>query len=343
MKNILVIRFSAMGDVLLTTPLLRILKAHLPDTSVDFLVKAPYEPLLRWNPYITNVFKFSAQDKEYGFRGILRILNRQQYDAVIDLQASQRSVLLCRFLRCQTKIRYRPSIWRRFLLVHLRIDTYGDSDPIPIRYLKSVTSLGVKDDGQGLDLIPGKHSEDRISDKLTNFNISSSNRLIAMAPGDSRQTKCWLPEGFARVGTYFQEKGYRIVLIGGSDDRKICSDVSGLMKQHPVDLSGHISILDTGAVLKRSALLVTNDTGAMHMATALKTPVVALFGPTSRQLGFMPFQAPSIVIEKDLKCRPCSYHGTERCKKSHFECMRLIAPEEVIESAETLMGRGGGE
>jgi heptosyltransferase-2 len=114
-----------------------------------------------------------------------------------------------------------------------------------------------------------------------------------------------------------------------------------MMTHPPADFSGKLSLLETAALLDRADLLVTNDTGVMHMAAALKTPVVALFGPTSGQLGFTPFRAPSIVIEKDLGCRPCSYHGSRRCPKSHFNCMRFIESEEVIDSAETLIQKGG--
>lgn len=337
LNSVLVIRFSAMGDILLTTPSIRILRKHFPDASIDFLVKEKYEPLLRYNPHLTTLWTFRAKDREHGLSGLLRALNRRHYDGVVDLQSSLRSLWLTHLLKSSVKCRYTPLRWKRLLLVHFNLDTYGESNSVPLRYLEALKDWGIEDDGGGLELYPGEAAKERLSDMLHRSELLPDDHLLAMAPGASRLTKRWIPEGFARVGDHFQKKAYRVVLIGGPDDVTTCSEISDRMQHPPVNLSGRLALLETAALLERSDLLVSNDTGVMHMAAALKTPLVALFGPTSIQLGFMPFRARSSVVESEIDCRPCSYHGSNRCPKSHFLCMRLIKHDEVIQKAEALL------
>ena len=126
-------------------------------------------------------------------------------------------------------------------------------------------------------------------------------------------------------------------MTGGEADREVCKEVGDRMTKQPVNFAGQFSLQVTAALLDRAELLITNDTGVMHMATGLGIPLVALFGPTTRRLGFFPFRSSSKVVEKMLDCRPCSYHGTAGCPLGHFHCMVRIDPDEVIRSAEELL------
>lgn len=335
-KHILVIRFSAIGDVVLTTPVLRMLKKRFPEARIDFLVKSDFADLIETHPAVDRVWRFDPLEDA---GRLIRALRKQNYDGLADLQSSLRSRWFAFRIPARRKVRFSPERWKRFLLVHLHRDRYGEQEAVPLRYLNAVRPWGVRDDGQGAELFVDPAAESSLSRKME--GIDPSRPILLMAPGAGRATKRWLPERFSEAGRHFSENGYQVLLIGGALDIDVCEDVRrGMgMPESSRDLSGALALNESLALIRRARMLVTNDTGVMHMAAAVGTPVTAIFGPTTRQLGFFPFRADSAVIEKSLKCRPCSYHGTADCAKGHFRCMREIASRDVIRAAESLLKR----
>ena len=333
LKRILIIRLSAMGDVLLTTPLVRSVKARYPEARIDFLVKEDYAPLLRTNRHLDNLLLFSPESGFFEIRRILQKIRETEYDAILDLQVNLRSLIFRAFSGARRRIHHRPDRWRRFLLVHFGRGLQSVFQPVPLRFFDSISSLNVEDDGGGLDLIVEEGA------KQTAVSVLGEGRRIALAPGASRFTKRWPAEGFAEVGAHFQEKGNKVVLLGGEDDRDVCEEVARRMQKAPLNVAGRFLLQETAAAIAGSDLLISNDTGLMHMGAALRKPVVAVFGPTTAHLGFAPFRTSSVVVERPLSCRPCSYHGTERCPKGHFKCMEEIQSMDVIRAAESLLQR----
>jgi len=338
-RRILVIRLSAMGDVLLATPLIRWVKIQYPQADVDFLVKSLYTPLVRSNPHLNQVISLSA---DLGWRELVRVIRAvrvNRYDLVLDLQVNLRSWLIRHLCRARQTAVYRPNRWKRFNLVYARRGLDESFHAIPLRQLASFSHLGIHDDGFGLDLVIGEVPRQAVAKALGGEEVGQEERIIVIAPGASRATKRWLPQRFAEVGQHFTQTGYRIILVGGSGDRNVCTDVASQITPSPINWVGQCTLLETAVLISRAACLITNDTGVMHIGAALKRPLVALFGPTSQHLGFFPFRGISTVIERQLDCRPCSYHGTARCPKSHFRCLLDIQSREVIEAAEALLER----
>jgi len=314
-------------------------KNQYPQADVDFLVKSLYTPLVRSNPHLNRVISFSA---DLGWRELVRVIRTvrlNRYDLVLDLQVNLRSWLIRHLCRARQTAVYRPNRWKRFILVHARRGLNGSFDPIPIRQLASFSHLGIHDDGKGLDMVVEESSKQRVAQALGGEGISPEEPILVIAPGASRATKRWMPERFAEVGQHFARSGYRILVTGGPSDRDICSGVASRIMPSPVNWAGQCTLLETAALIVRADCLVTNDTGVMHIGVALKRPLVALFGPTSHHLGFYPFRSISTVVERQLDCRPCSYHGTARCPKGHFKCLLDIQSREVIEAAEVLLER----
>jgi len=331
-KKILVIRFSAIGDVVLTTPVLRMLKICYPEMKIDFLVKSQYAELIETHSAVHRVWKYDTQEST---GDLIRQLRDQQYDAIVDLQFSIRSRWFAFRIPAERKVRFSPERFKRLLLVRFRWDRYKKDEAVSLRYLQAVKSWDVKDDGKGAELFPALEAGSSLNEKLKGINLSIP--IILLAPGAGRATKRWLPERFGEVGHHFSERGNQVILIGGEQDRAICREVGKHIPELHSDLSGSLSLQESLTLIEKARILITNDTGVMHIAAAVQTPVVVLFGPTTRQLGFYPFRAQSTVIEKELDCRPCSYHGTARCPKDHFHCMRHIQASEVIETAEQLI------
>ncbi len=337
LKKILIIRLSAMGDVLLTTPLIRRLKQQFPDCEIDFLVKEAYATLIKDNPSLHYTWTLYSEKGLWGFVHLCRQIQKKKYDGIIDLQVNVRSFMIRIFSQAKKRVRYKTWRGRRFLLVHFHWNIYKICLPVPLRFLRAVVSWGVKDDGLGLELFVNEETKSIVRSHLAERGIHTKDRIIVFAPGASKMTKRWPSENFACLGNIFFKMNYRIVLVGGHQDRDVCKDIEGAMKTTPENFTGQLSLQETAALINESALLITNDTGVMHMGAALKKPIVAIFGPTTHHLGFAPFRTQSIVIEKSLPCRPCSYHGTDVCPKGHFRCMKDIHVKHVLQAANDLL------
>jgi lipopolysaccharide heptosyltransferase II len=326
-----------MGDIILTSYVIRLLKKRFPDAAIDFLVKKQFISLIQYNPNIHQKFVFHT---EKGFSDIFRLIKRirkQHYDAVIDLQRNLRSAIVIFFSGIKWKFKYRPKRWERFWLVHFHRDIYKEVKPIPLRYLEAVSSWGIEDDGMGIEIFMDSSAKETVENMLKKVDIKKEEEIVLLAPGAGRNTKRWPAERYGEVGDYFNNKGKHVILVGGEMDRACANEVSMGMKTSSVNFTGLFSLMETAALIEKAALLVTNDTGLMHMGVALNRNVVAIFGPTTYHLGFAPFRDRSIVVEKSIPCRPCSYHGTDKCPKGHFRCMLDIPSDEVIRACEILL------
>jgi heptosyltransferase-2 len=335
--RILILRLGALGDVLLATPVIRALSARFPESRIDFLTKEAYIPLLKGNPGLNGVIGFSPEKEIRGLIETVRRIRAGRYGVVVDLQNNFRSRLFTRFSGARIRKTYRSGRLRRFALVHFRMDRYRESVPVPLKYLATVRSFGAEDDGKGLDLFLDDSVRESVQTRLERAGVASGASIVALAPGAGRPTKRWPAKRFAEVGRHFGGRGFRIAILGGPNDGEACAAVLEGIGPTSFSFCGSMTLPETAALLERSALLVTNDTGVMHMASALKIPTLAVFGPTTRHFGFFPFRSPAKVLERDLPCRPCSFHGTDRCPETHFKCMQTISSGDTVSAAERFL------
>ena len=331
--RLLLIRLSSMGDVLLATPVVRMIRKRFPETRIDVAVKKQFAPLWEGNPHINGIRTLDSSGIGSLIR-LIRTVRAGRYDAVVDLHGHWRTRMLTFFSGASIRLRYRADRWTRFHLVHFHRNRYQTVRPVPIKYLDALAPLGVQDDGGGLELALDSKEIERADALLAGIG-GDPREWIALAPGARWPTKRWPVESFAELGRRLEAKGYGVLILGGKDDRSVCESVAaGLAK--PVVVRGE-PIRSSTALLSRSRLVIANDTGLMHAACAVGTPIVALFGPTTRHLGFFPFRARAAIVEKPIACRPCSYHGSKRCPQKHFLCMRSITAGEVFEKVQSLL------
>jgi lipopolysaccharide heptosyltransferase II len=334
-QRILVIRLSAMGDIILATPLIRWIRQGYPEAELDVLVRSEYRSLLDTHPDINQVLTWPVQGGLTDLFALQKRIRRRHYNVLIDLQASGRSRWLAFMAGAQRIYCYRPKRLRRFLLVCFRLNLFKTPEPVPMRYLAAVEPLHIQDDGSGASLFPEGSEKNTVQRLIRQIRKS---RMVVLAPGAAHATKQWPLQYFAEVGRSLQTGGFSIVLIGGETDRSVCGKLSAALDSKPLNLAGKLTLAESAALLQQSRLLVTNDTGVMHMAGAVGTPVVAIFGPTTREMGFFPFRSTSRVIEHEhLNCRPCSFHGTARCPRKHFRCMKEILPDQVMQAVEMII------
>ncbi len=312
-NKILVIRLSSLGDILLTTPVIRALKQQYSSAKIDFVVKEQYQDSLLFNPNISNLFMYEKEKAEK----LNSDLRDNSYDLVIDLQNNFRSHKLTGGVKAKIYRFKKPSI-KKFFLVWFKINLLRDLKTISQRYAETA---GVNIDGKGPELFLPENITSRLEEGIN---------YIGFCPGSKHFTKRWLPEYFIHLGNELVKLGFKIVLFGGKSDEELCKAISGNI-QGCVNLQNDDQVLQTAADMKKCKLILTNDSGLMHTASAVGVPLIAVFGSTVREFGFIPVGTQNLILEnKSLSCRPCSHIGKSSCPKKHFKCMKEITPEFVL-------------
>ncbi len=315
-QNILVIRLSSLGDVLLTTPVIRTIKKKFENAEIDFLVKPQYYDAVKYNAFLREVIKYSTTN----LKETIKSLKKKNYDLVIDLQNNLRSGKIRKALKTKTYIFHKPN-FEKFMLVHFKKNYFGGVFPIPFRYAQSVEGLILDDAGLDLFLPPEIKPE-----------LKEDENYIGFCPGSKHFTKMYPAEYFIELGKMLRIENFKIVIFGGKDDTEICRKVSEGIPDS-INLCNENELLKTAVNIKLCKAVICNDSGLMHTAAAVKTPVIAIFGSTVKEFGFVPFGVKNIILENNsLTCRPCSHIGLDKCPRKHFDCMRKLTPGWVFEN-----------
>ena len=330
-KKILVIRLSSIGDVLLSTPLLRLLRKRFPDSEISYAIKKQYVDLIRTNPDVDRIFLFDEQGGWQSLREMKLEIMDAGFELVLDIHKNFRSCYLSRGLRGAVVVRFPKYYVKRWLLVKFGWNFYKEIVPVYKRYFKNLSPIGIVDDGQGLTFYPENAVREKIKKDLQSHGIDFNKLLVGLAPGAGFATKRWPVEYFIWVGQRLvREKNAQVVLFGDEKDRGLTGQIVDAIGPLVIDCAGRFSLMETGCAMSFMNIMISNDTGLMHMATALKIKTLAIFGPTTRELGFFPVGEQTRYIENtSLSCRPCSHVGSKKCPKKHFKCMWDVKPDQV--------------
>jgi lipopolysaccharide heptosyltransferase II len=326
-ENILVIRLSSLGDILLTAPALRALRARFPNSHVDLLVASDYAEAARLIPGPNRVLEF---DRRKGLRELLKWRHdlSRRYTIVVDLQNSLRSAFLRRLIFPTFWVRAKRYRLARWLLIRFKWNTYRRLLPVPLRYLDALDMFGAQEDGMGLNLA--------VPDAAQGWSrrIAEGRKYVVLCPGARHFTKRWPAEKWMQTGCLLHDRGCVVFIVGAAEEANAITEiVRGIPSAIPVIQE---SISQLAALFQTAQVVVSNDSGLMHLAAGVGAPVVAIFGPTVEEFGFYPFRARSQIVNRDLPCRPCSAMGTERCPLDHFRCMQDIPVTDVLQAVERL-------
>jgi heptosyltransferase-2 len=328
--RVLCVRFSSIGDVLLTTPLLRALKRRHPDAEVFFVTKRAMAPLVMENPNLMQVIALEPGERMTDLARRLRAIGATHG---LDLHGSLRSTALRWLVPCRWR-GYSKRKLARTTLIATKINGYGRHVPVAERYFEAARALDVAPDGGPPEFFLAPAARDRVTRWLGEHELEGK-RFAALAPGAAHATKRWPLRHWQALADQLQRMGYALVIIGGPDDRELARPLGP--GSAVINAAGEFSLQETGACLARASVLVSGDTGVMHMATGVGTRVVALFGPTVEPFGFFPYSSRATVLERDLDCRPCSAMGSERCPLGHHRCLDDILPDEVAAAVQRLV------
>lgn len=311
--KILVVRFSSIGDIVLTSSVIRCLKEQLPDAEIHFLTKSSFRSVVEHNPHIDKVITINASIKE-----VTAALRIEKYDHIVDLHNNLRTRSLAFRLRRPTT-RFPKLNWKKWLLVKFKKNSMPDVHVVD-RYFETVKSLGVKSDHKRGDFFIPEADEVQVN---VDFGISTGG-FITLVIGAKFGTK-QLP--IEKLTELVEKIAEPVILIGGPDDKELGDAIIENVKKRDVFNScGSYPILGSASILKQSRVVVSNDTGMMHIAACFDVPIVSIWGNTVPELGMYPYRPNdeasfSIHEVKGLNCRPCSKIGFETCPKGHFDCM----------------------
>lgn len=343
--NILVFNPSFLGDSVLTTPLVHALHTYFPAARISLVVRPEFAPLFTGIPQIAEVIPFSKRGEYKGMGGILRfgkVLKEKRFDMIVSPHKSLRSTLVnylsgapvrVGFSQSALSFLYTHTVTRNMTLHEVHRNLMLLSALIPSFSLEDATAKA----GAPATVL----DEATYQNAKEFFRIAASgNKVVAMNPGSVWATKRWPSDRFAEVARRLHHAGYRIALIGGPSDVADTDAVKSLAGIPVINLANRTSLRELPAYIKACDLLITNDSGPLHIAVSQGTPALAIFGPTVRELGFFPYDSVSRVIETDLPCRPCGLHGGNRCPKSHFRCMLDITADTVYDAAVAMLAGG---
>lgn len=315
--KILIIRFSSIGDIVLTTPVIRCLALQL-NAEVHFLTKDSFKSLLSGNPYLNKIWSLSENMID-----LIRELKDEKFDFVVDLHKNLRSIRLC-FSMGVKRLTYDKTTFEKFLMVNFKINILPKIHVVD-RYLKSVEVLGVKNDGKGLNFFINQD----LDVSLLIPNIPFVTAVIGATHYTKRlPVKKWIE--------YINSSLEYFVLLGGMDDIKAANQIIESSGTNVINLVGLTTLQESAKVISASTRIVTNDTGMMHIAAALQKPIGSMWGGTIKEYGFWPYFPDGIDLNinlevTQLKCRPCSKFGRNDCPLGHFKCMKDISFEKIKE------------
>lgn len=332
-SKILVIQTAFLGDAVLTTPLLSALKEQFPNASLSVLCTPQIRDIFERHPAVADVILFDKHGAGRSLKAqwqLIRQVAERGYDMAIIPHRSFTSALMAKLAGIPRRVGFSSS-QGRWLMTETVPFQWGVHDVE--RNLALLKALGVRQSAGELTLETDSTAVETVRRRLAEEGVKDGQRLIGVNPGSVWATKRWLPAGFAAVtDRLIRELGAQVVFIGGLKDEVVMQEILGMMKEKPINWVGKTTLPELIAVIARCQAFLTNDSGPMHIAVARRVPTVALFGPTTRELGFFPYGSGHMVIEKSLECRPCGLHGADACPLGHFHCMKWITPDEVFDA-----------
>jgi lipopolysaccharide heptosyltransferase II len=331
-KKILIVRLDRIGDVVLSTPVIKALRAAYPDSHIAFLVRPYAADAVIGNPYLDEVITFN-KERTFSFAMGLR---KKKFDMAVILHPTERTHWIAFLAGIPIRVGYdlKMGILLTRRVPHTK--QYGLKHEID-NGLDILRYVGIENKERELYFPINSQSEIKIANMFARNHIQAGDKVVVINPSASCRSKMWRPENFAILGDKLVEKfGAKIIVLGDTADIAISDSVTNAMKKPSINLAGKTTVSDIASILKRAKLFISNDSGPVHIARAIGTPVIAIFGRSDRGLSpkrWGPTGPHDLVIHKDAGCEICLAHN---CIIA-FKCLELVTPAEVIQAASTIL------
>ncbi|MGA2954539.1 MAG: putative lipopolysaccharide heptosyltransferase III [Thermodesulfobacteriota bacterium] len=347
--KILLIRLRNIGDVLLTVPTIRVFRETFPRAYIAALVNAGTEEMLTGNPLLNEVLSFEPQWKAlpWGQRvaaemKFLREVGRRRFDLAVNMTEGDRGAFFCLASGAGVRVgvyNQDPSLWWKKRVFHCLVRIPDWKAHMVEQMLEIPRSLGLNPKDKRVEIFYPIEDRDFIRQILSKEGVGPQDRLVHIHPTSRWLFKCWRDEGMAKVIDALERSGKtRVVLTSGKEEKEL-KKVERILEHcqtRPINLAGKVTLKQLAALSDRSQLFIGVDTAPMHIAAAVGTPVLALFGP-SGEFNWGPWGNGHVVIKKDWECRPCGKDGCEGSKRSR--CLEEISEEEVLARAFEMLAK----
>jgi lipopolysaccharide heptosyltransferase I len=366
-SRILLIKPSALGDVVHTIPVLVKLRARYPRARIDWLITPENADIVRCHPALSNVVLFARRDfskpghrwrATVAFRDLLKQIRRAKYDLIVDMHGQMRSAFFALISGAGVRIGFdRPIKFSRTISAEHDLKNvpsrgwrgaregswvaYTHRIPIPTldvhaidRYLWVAPLLALDDNPPDLTIYLSPETIQNVDRLLEHHGVAVSKPLMVLVPGTIWETKHWTIDGFAGVARQFLHDGFAVALAGTKRDEQRCRQIAAAAPG-ACDLSGKTTPAELAALIRRAEVAVTNDSGSMHVAASLGKPMVSVFGPTN-PVHIGPYERPESVVRVDLPCSPCNYRRLSQCPFDHA-CMKQVTSEMVVERVRKIL------
>lgn len=353
-SNILVIQTAFIGDALLAVPLLKNLRKLYPKSSISLLCRKGLGEILSNTNLVNDIYEYDKSGSS-ALNKIKQELQKRNFDIIISPHESIRTHFLVRSLNSPIKVGFYK--WWNGLFFNKRVRRPMHL-PDALRQMSLLTQLNTefskqfnKLDGsrdfnnstskQSVDfrdqtpipewasmVVDEKFYSKKALDKVSKC-LDGKGNFIAISPGSVWNTKKWTEEGFVQLAQKIQSNNIQVIFVGSPEETELCEKICS--KAGGTNLAGQLSLYESTHVIKRAKLMVCNDSGGMHLAALVGTPIVSIFGPTVLPIGYRPWSSKSVVVQTDLDCRPCGLHGAKNCPIKTHACMENIVSDTVYE------------
>jgi heptosyltransferase-2 len=339
-ERIVVVQTAFIGDVVLVLSLMQALRDRYPTDFLGLVTTPASAVLAEGHPAVNKVHSFDKRKSRRGIRGLItmvRELRAEKYDVALVPHRSMRSALLCRLSGIPMRVGFDRGLGRHLMSHRVR---YTNRHEV-VRNATLLVRLGLTLPNPPVPSLHLRPDEVKNASSILD-RIEPGGRWVALAPGSIWNTKRWPEESFARLGALLRKSGFSVVLLGSAEDAPLCARVAAAAGDGVANLSGMQGIRGSAALISRCKALVSNDSAPMHLGVAVRTPVVALFGPTSPEFGFAPLGPHDRIVETSgLLCRPCAIHGGKKCPVKTHDCMKKISPERVLNEVLAINRKAG--
>ena len=338
--NILVLQTSFIGDTVLTLPLLSEIKRRYPGARLSFFCSPQGKELAESCVAIDEIIVDDKKGVHRGVSGLWRqalCLRNKKFSLALTPHKSLRSALILYLARIPCRVGFRQS--KGWFLFHRLVQRRAERHDVE-RNLSLLNAFGIATEEceRNFAMVGARTAQTSLIEELVSLKKSGKRLLIGVNPGSVWATKRWHAEGFAQVIKLLKARwDCEVIIVGGPEDIQLAAAIQQAARSNCLDYAGKFTLRELPQALGACDLFITNDSGPMHIAVALKVPTVALFCATTPDLGFYPYSSAAVVLQKDLPCRPCGSHGGRRCPLGTADCIRLIRPEHVLRAVENLL------
>lgn len=321
--KVLIVRFSSIGDIVLTSPIVRTLKNQFESVEIHYITKSSFKEIISTNPYVDKVFTIDKSIFE-----CINDLKSENYDLVIDLHKNIRTLIL-KTLLLKPYYSFNKINFAKWLIVNFKINILPKKHIID-RYFEGLSKLKLRNDNQGLDFFIKENTQ--LPEKFLEFEKSNPS-YYSFAIGGTYFTKKCTAEKIVEICSSID---LPVILLGSAAEKKVAKKIKESLAEKCIDLTTETDLQQSALIVKRSKFVISHDTGMMHISAALKKPLISIWGNTIPEFGMYPYFPISetdkyLILEvRKLSCRPCSKLGKHECPKKHFKCTNEIEIKKIL-------------